>query len=62
MKTKLLLAALVAACFSSPAPAGEKSDEGSEAAMTIAVFGDWPYNDLLLANSDLLVSSVNADR
>lgn len=29
---------------------------------TIAVFGDWPYNDILLNNSKLLVDSINSDR
>lgn len=62
MKSRLLLAALVASCFCVPAFANESSDDGSESALTIAVIGDWPYNNLLLANSDLLVSSVNADR
>jgi len=28
---------------------------------TIAVFGDWPYNDVLLANAPLLINSINAD-
>jgi hypothetical protein len=28
---------------------------------TIAVFGDWPYNQNLLTNASLLSSSVNAD-
>ena len=29
--------------------------------LTIAVFGDWPYNQNLLANAALLIDSVNAD-
>jgi len=29
--------------------------------ITIAVFGDWPYNQLLLDNAALLTNSVNAD-
>jgi len=29
--------------------------------MTIAVFGDWPYNQNLLTNAPLLINSVNAD-
>jgi hypothetical protein len=28
----------------------------------VAVFGDWPYNQLLLDNAPLLVNSINADR
>ena len=62
MKTPIAIAALVAACFATPAPAGENSDDVMGGAITIAVIGDWPYNDLLLASSDLLVSSINADR
>ncbi len=30
--------------------------------MTIAVIGDWPYNQNLLTNAPLLTNSVNADR
>ena len=65
MRIRLLLAAFVAAIFSAPTPAlaGESSnDDGNESAFTIAVIGDWPYNDQLLANSDLLAGSINADR
>jgi hypothetical protein len=62
MKLLLALAAVVAACFAPPAlaAAGEANIE-SEGSLTIAVIGDWPYNDLLLANSDRLIDSVNAD-
>ena len=28
--------------------------------LTFAVIGDWPYNDLLLANANLPIDSVNA--
>ena len=54
----LLVAAAVAAAIASPVLA---ADNTPTAALTIAVFGDWPYNNLLLANSSLLVNSVNAD-
>jgi hypothetical protein len=30
--------------------------------MTIAVFGDWPYSQLLLDKANLLIDSVNSDR
>jgi hypothetical protein len=30
--------------------------------LTIAVFGDWPYNQNLLTNAPLLINSVNSDR
>jgi hypothetical protein len=62
LKTQLAIAAIVAACFSPSSQAGEHSDDDSGDAITLAVIGDWPYNDLLLANSDLLVNSVNASR
>ncbi len=60
MKT-LLFAALAAASFANPAWADDHDSEPDKA-MTIAVIGDWPYNNLLLANASLLVDSVNADR
>ena len=40
----------------------EQLRPASQGVLTVAVFGDWPYNDLLLANSKLLVNSINADR
>lgn len=30
--------------------------------VTIAVFGDWPYNQNLLTNAPLLIDSINSDR
>lgn len=39
--------------------AGVQSETAN--AITIAVFGDWPYNPNLLENSSLLVRSINAD-
>jgi hypothetical protein len=30
--------------------------------VTIAVFGDWPYNKILLDSAPLLINSINADR
>ena len=63
MKTKLLIAAAVAALLPLQAPAKDSDDRDDHSgAITVAVFGDWPYNDLLLANSDRLIGSVNADR
>ena len=62
MKTLLLSAAILAACFASAVPASENgNDDDSDNAFTIAVIGDWPYNDLLLDNSALLVDSINGD-
>jgi hypothetical protein len=57
----LLIAALFAA---HPAIADEHHGEEGRRdndKVTIAVFGDWPYNDLLLNNANLLLDSVNAD-
>ena len=63
MKRFLVSAAIAAACFALPAMADDNGrDDDSDGTLTIAVFGDWPYNDLLLANANLLVNSVNADR
>jgi hypothetical protein len=62
MRQLILAAALAAACLASPAFAGDNSNDDSEGTLTIAVIGDWPYNDLLLDNASLLVDSVNADR
>ena len=60
MKKKILLAAAVAAVIGAAGCTPAAANEGADA-ITIAVIGDWPYNDLLLANSDLLIDSVNAD-
>ena len=61
MKKLLALAALVAALLSPPFSA-RAADDDSQSAITVAVFGDWPYDQLLLDNSARLVDSVNADR
>jgi hypothetical protein len=60
MKNLLAFAALAAhlaiAGPSQAATAATPSDQ-----VTVAVIGDWPYNDLLLANAYRLVDSINAD-
>jgi hypothetical protein len=61
MNALLALAAAAAACFCHPAAAAEKADDRSQSSLTVAVFGDWPYNQLLLDNAQLLLDSVNAD-
>jgi hypothetical protein len=62
---KNLLSAMTLACLAglSSAHATDTNPNGNSAAtpITIAVFGDWPYNNLLLANAPLLIESVNAD-
>lgn len=35
---------------------------GSDGPITMAVFGDWPYSQLLLDKANLLINSVNSDR
>jgi len=62
MKKIVLAAALAAACSWQPVIADDGADDDSNSVVTFAVFGDWPYNDLLLQNANLLVDSVNADR
>lgn len=65
-KNKLTAAALgatfaLAAAYT--ACAADTNPNGNDAAtpITIAVFGDWPYAQLLLDNAALLTGSVNAD-
>ena len=60
MKTLKLAMSVVAAgvMAASVASAHDRHDEK----VTVAVFGDWPYNQLLLDNSSLLTDSVNADK
>jgi hypothetical protein len=65
MKQKIRLAVLFASGLLAASVASADNDNfGSEAArpLTLAVFGDWPYNQNLLTNAPLLINSVNADR
>jgi len=63
MRKTLFATALLAAGLVSTmsAIANEREDDEAGRAITIAVFGDWPYNQNLLNNAPLLVNSVNAD-
>ena len=65
MKACLLSAALLAAGFIATASAvaddRDRGDSESARPLTIAVFGDWPYNQNLLDNAPLLTKSVNSD-
>jgi hypothetical protein len=66
MKQLLVSTALLAAAFSFGQAAyadehGDKDNHGQEK-LTIAVFGDWPYDQNLLTNAPLLLKSVNSDR
>ena len=59
LSTALLAAAVVAG---HPAIAADRdNDERDNDKLTIAVFGDWPYSQILLDNAPLLINSVNAD-
>src|SRR4051812_23807850 len=65
MNPKIRLAVLFASGLLAASIASADSDDrGAEAArpLTLAVFGDWPYNQNLLDNASLLIDSVNADR
>lgn len=64
MNAFLLTAALLAAgLVNSNLVAADDRNDDSESArpLSIAVFGDWPYNQNLLDNAPLLIKSVNAD-
>jgi hypothetical protein len=57
------VAILAAALFPFAASARDDSpfDRHSEDSLTLAVFGDWPYNQILLDSAHLLVDSINSD-
>ena len=57
MKALFLSMALLAAATS--AFAGDRHD--TDRPITVAVFGDWPYNQNLLDNAPLLINSVNSE-
>lgn len=64
MKKSLVAAATLAAglMLSLCAVAGDHDgDRDDDKPLTVAVFGDWPYNQNLLTNAPLLINSVNAD-
>jgi hypothetical protein len=66
MKKMLLSTALLAAALSFGQSAvadeyGDNDHQGQEK-LTVAVFGDWPYNQNLLTNAPLLLNSINSDR
>jgi hypothetical protein len=61
MKKTLVSAMLMATGLAITAPA-IADDRDAATPLTIAVFGDWPYNQNLIDNAPLLLKSVNADR
>ena len=56
-----LLAAAVIANGSAIAEDRHDDDRRDDGKLTIAVFGDWPYSQVLLNNAALLINSVNSD-
>jgi len=63
MKTLVASAAMLA-CSLLPLAAAADDDgleDRSQHAITLAVFGDWPYSTVLLNSARLLIDSVNAD-
>ena len=68
MHKPLTLTAMIIAGLSAFMPAtahnrdpGDRGDFESAKPLTVAVFGDWPYNQNLLDNAPLLIKSVNSD-
>jgi len=57
--SSVVLAAGIAAATSAMAEDFDGLDRNRP--LTVAVFGDWPYNQNLLDNAPLLIDSVNAD-
>jgi hypothetical protein len=66
MKKQLLASALFAAGLMTMSAAMahdfDRDRDHDASPVTIAVFGDWPYNQNLLDNAPLLIDSVNADK
>jgi len=62
---KKYFAVLALAAALAPVAAAARDDEPfdrfSDEPLTIAVFGDWPYNLVLLDSAQLLLNSVNSD-
>src|SRR5262245_54901275 len=67
MKKAFLIAALCGALIACNDNAADNAGAGtpinttSTNAVTLAVFGDWPYSDDLLKAAPLLIDSINSD-
>lgn len=61
MRKLQLATALVVAGLAAATTAIADSNPGDDNAITLAVFGDWPYNNILLNTASVLVDSINAD-
>jgi hypothetical protein len=57
----MLVASGIVAAATSAGADGRGNDDKFEDKITVAVFGDWPYNQLLLDNADLLTGSINGE-
>ena len=62
-KAFLIAAVLCSALIANNANAGNGTpiNTGSANAITLAVFGDWPYSPALLDAAPLLIDSINSD-
>src|SRR3989442_2335678 len=62
-KAFLIAAVLCSALIANNANAGNGTpiNTGSANAITLAVFGDWPYSQSLLDAAPLLIDSINSD-
>jgi hypothetical protein len=68
MKTRLIIVAAIIAAIgtalvvrTAQAQNGNPINTGSANALTLAVFGDWPYSQNLYDTAPLLIDSINAD-
>jgi hypothetical protein len=65
MKNSIALTALILTISAAHAAPGagqtDERDDMDARPMTVAVFGDWPYSQMLLDNSNLLIDSVNTN-
>src|SRR6266545_171877 len=62
-KSLIVVIALCGVLIANSADAGNGKpiNAGSADTLTLAVYGDWPYNTLLLNAAPLLVDSINSD-
>jgi hypothetical protein len=63
MRRLLIAASLLTVALHAPAIADDRGgdERGGDEKVTVAVFGDWPYSQVLLSNAALLTKSINSD-